>query len=239
VRKLWRAERDLALAISLMSVTLLLALSITATEFWPDELWGPRYLVPVAWLWILPIAWWWDTRRRRAVVGALAVVAVTIQFAGGFATYAISVPAAMDYSGEPALSFAPPADVGTATNPAVAYGNDGPTWIPGVSQLKFRLELVAAWVEEKLIGHGFVVHYSPVLGRHETIDLRHPAQSFGVILPNYWWRYPGTTTGLSALATLLAVMSFGATGALLGLATPTRRRDPPKGGAGGERTVRA
>jgi hypothetical protein len=63
LQRLWRAERSLALTLIAMVVVGIALPSIP--NYWTDETWGPRYVVPVAGLLLIPIAWWSTTRLRR------------------------------------------------------------------------------------------------------------------------------------------------------------------------------
>ncbi|MDQ2761363.1 MAG: hypothetical protein M3Y17_13305 [Actinomycetota bacterium] len=201
LRTLWRADRALALSVGLTVAvnTLFIATSLV----WADETWGPRYLIPSAWMLVLPLAWWARGRRRLGVVGALATVGVCVQLAGVLANYGVTVPAASALAGEPAYQFA-----------HAAYGDDGPRWVPQASPLLFGLELVAAYVKEHLTGSGFVVSYQPFRGRQATIDLRAPEKSFGP-LPDFWWTFPGRSEKEELLALLLGALALGAGGLLV------------------------
>jgi hypothetical protein len=201
LRTLWQADRPLALAIALTFLANLIV--IAGSSQWSEDAWGPRYIVASAWLLLLPIAWWVQGRpRRHRVLAAVATLAVVAQLAGVFAWYGVSLRAATSFTGQHVYLY------GGASTSAAVYGDDGPTWIPRVSELLFQTELLAAWVKEKLTGSGFTVSYQPFLGRPGTADLRHPQQYTGRPLPDFWWNYPGQTTALDVLAVGLAVLGL-------------------------------
>jgi hypothetical protein len=194
-KAMWRADRRLALAIVLTVVanTAVIAISLS----WTDETWGPRYLVPSAWLLVLPIAWWVKGRTRARWLTGVATVGVCVQVAAVLGNYgdAIAVGAALS-GGENVYGYGHP----------VAYGDDGPRWVPGASPLLFQVELAAAYIKEQLTGSGFRVTYDPYRGSSATIDLTHPTRTFQ--LPDFWWAH---TTGskVRLLAVLLGVLSLG------------------------------
>jgi hypothetical protein len=204
LRELWRADRPLARTIILTASINILV--IATSIVWSDETWGPRYLVPSAWMLVLPIAWWLTNRRRRRWLVAVALASVCVQFAGVFASYSVTVPAARTLAGEQVYLIGD-------WNARVAYGDDGPRWIPQASPLLFQLELTAAYLKEKLTGTGFDVTYNPYRGNKERLILKHPAEDFG--LPDFWWTMAGETTKQQLVAALLALMCLGCSVALV------------------------
>ncbi len=198
LRELRRADRPLARSIILTASINILVVAMSIS--WADETWGPRYLVPSAWMLVLPIAWWLTTRRRRRWLIAVALAGVCVQFAGVFASYSVTVPAARTLAGEQVYLIGD-------WNARVAYGDDGPRWIPQASPLLFQLELTAAYIKEKLTGTGFVVTYYPYRGNKERVDLRHPTATYG--LPDFWWTVAGETTKQKLVAALLAIVWLG------------------------------
>jgi hypothetical protein len=215
LRDLSRADRPLAGTIVLTAVINILVIAISIS--WADETWGPRYLVPSAWLLVLPIAWWLTNRRRRRWLIAVAAAGACVQFAGVFVSYGDIVGASRALAGEPVYLY-------NNWKARVAYGDDGPRWVPQASPLLVQLEVVAAYLKEKLTGSGFTVTYKPYRGNTGTIDLRHPEQSYAP-LPDFWWTAAGETTKQDVLAGLLVVLCLGS-GALLvrraKLATPNQ-----------------
>lgn len=208
-RGLARSDRPLALGVLLAVAvnTVVIAISIV----WSDETWGPRYLVPSAWLLLLPIAWWVVERRRRRWLAAVAVLAAWVQLIGVLPAYGVIIPATRAQTGEWVYLYG-------HFGARVAYGDDGPRWIPGASPLLYQSELVLAKLKEDLTGTGFTVSYRPFAGTWATIDLRHPTG-----LPDFWWTFPGMTTGQDVLAALLALMALG--GAVPLLLALTRRSE--------------
>ncbi|MEO9119190.1 MAG: hypothetical protein ABI355_08845 [Solirubrobacteraceae bacterium] len=199
LRDLWRVDR--ALARTVVFIVSINVLFIATSIAWSDETWGPRYLVPSAWLLVLPIAWWVTSQRRRRWLIAVALVSVCVQFAGVFAAYGVTLPAARALAGEPVYLYG-------NWNARVAYGDDGPRWIPQASPLLFQLEITAAYLKETLTGSGFTVTYKPWRGNQATIDLTHPEQSFAP-LPDFWWAAADQTTTQDLIAALLAILCLG------------------------------
>lgn len=199
LRELWRIDRALARTIVLTAS--LNVLFIATSISWADETWGPRYLVPSAWLLVLPIAWWATSRRRRRWLITVALLGACVQFAGIFASYAVTLPAARTLAGEPVYLYGD-------WSARVAYGDDGPRWIPQASPLLFQLELTAAYFKEKLSGSGFTVTYKPYRGNEATINLTHPEHDFAP-LPDFWWTAAGETTKQDVVVALLALLCLG------------------------------
>lgn len=215
LREMWPSDRPLALTIVL---TVVINVLFIATSYsWSDETWGPRYIVPSVWLLVLPIAWWMTTRRRRRWLAVFAAFGIAVQFVGVFASY-VSVPAARTLAGgEPVYLF------GASPSARVAYGDDGPRWVPQASPLLFQFELVGAYLKETLTGTGFTVSYQPYRGSGGTIDLLHPTRDFGP-LPDFWWTGSGKTAKQDLLVALLAILCL-VPGAILArtyLRRPTR-----------------
>jgi hypothetical protein len=75
-------RRDRQLALTLVVVVALGVAAVAVTPYWTDETWGPRYLLPVAWLLLVPIPWWATKRSRRRILGAVATIAVAVQLIG-------------------------------------------------------------------------------------------------------------------------------------------------------------
>jgi hypothetical protein len=204
LRMLWRSDRPLARAIlvTVIGNTLVLA----ASSQWGDETWGARYLVPSAWLLVVPIGWWATTPRRRRWTQVVATVAVAIQLVGVLVAYPVGAQGASRLSGEDVYPY------GGAhpSHARAAYGPDGPRWIPEVSPLLFQTEVVLAWVKEKLTGTGFVVRYRPYFGRAETVNLLHPERQLNAQIPDFWWDYPNESTASAAVALVLASLGAGA-----------------------------
>jgi hypothetical protein len=215
LRPLWRSDRQLALVIVITFVANLVVIAGSAQ--WNEDTWGPRYIVASAWLWLLPIAWWAHGVTRKRVLAGVAVVGTVIQFVGVFAWYGVSTPAARGFSGEPVYLYGNPRH----PESAVAYGDDGPAWIPAASEIRFQIELFAAWIKEQVTGTGFKIHYRPFWGRAETIDLTHPGSIAGE-LPDFWWHYPRQTAAQEGVAVFIGLVGLGCGLALI----PAVRRAP-------------
>jgi hypothetical protein len=181
MRQLWAQDRLFAWTVILTVAANTLVIATSAQ--WGDETWGPRYIVPSAWLLVVPIAWWATTPRRVRAVKAVAVVAICVQFVAVFAWYGASEWAVDVYAGAPVYPY------GTS-QPIASYAQDGPRWIAPISPLLFQFELVAAYLKEQVTGTGFTVTYSPFGGVPRTIDLSHPQNNFFLSpLPDFWWDY--------------------------------------------------
>ncbi len=201
-----RADRPLARAIVLtVSVNVLF---ISTSIAWTDETWGPRYLVPSAWLLVLPVAWWATNRRRRQWLAAVTLTGVCVQFAGVFASYGVTLGVSRALAAEPVYLYGD-------WRARVAYGDDGPRWIPQASPLLFQLELTAAYFKEQLTGTGFVITYKPWRGNEGRIDVTHPERAFAP-LPDFWWAAPGQTTKQDIVAAFLALLAVGSAATLAG-----------------------
>ncbi len=217
-RELWRADRRLGLAILLTVIanTVFVAISVS----WTDETWGPRYLVPSAWLLVLPIAWWARGPRRIRWLAGFATIGVCVQLAAILTSYGASIPALRAISGgEFVYPYGHP-------GAAVAYGDDGPRWVPGASPLLFQLELATAYVKEQVTGSGFVVSYHPYRGNQATLDLTHPDRSLAP-LPDFWWAHSAGSK-MRLLAVLLATLLLGCVVALFRGGIVKRPRESPR-----------
>lgn len=203
LRWLWREDRPLAAAVIAGVVANLMVIVVKLG--WSDETWGPRYLVPSAWLLLLPLAAWVRarTRRRWRLLFAVAAISICIQIAAVFSPYWVGQEMSTRYAGG-IVYYAPP------TQSPVAYGDDGPRWVPGASPLLFSAEVALAWVKQQLTGSGFVVGYGPVRGHHATFDLRDPARATQAKLPDFWWSFGGIGPAEKVAAVLLALLGLAA-----------------------------
>ncbi len=215
LRDLWRQDRALALAVVLpLAVNVLI---IGATLVWTDDTWGPRYIVPTAWLLVLPIAWWWRGVARRRVLAGVAAVAVVVQGLGVFAPYGAATVATRQLTG---VTVWP---IGVTAGGPIPYGGDGPRWVPELSPIILNGEMLAAWVGRQVLGHGFTVTYDPTWGTGHQLNLDDPGRAVHAFLPDLWWRFPGQSAALDALAALLGLMALGGAA---GLARVLRTRVP-------------
>jgi hypothetical protein len=217
LRPLWRQDRQLAQVILITFVVNLAVISGSAQ--WTEDTWGPRYIVASAWLLLLPIAWWTGGIGRKPAVAVVAAIAAVVQFAGVFAWYGVSVNAARGFSGEPVYLYGDPRHPASA----VAYGDDGPTWIPAASEARFQVLLLGAWIKEQITGTGFKIHYRPFWGRAETLDLTHTS-NFTAPLPNFWWHFPNQSPAQEDLAVGLGVLGVGCALALVPAGAGLNRR---------------
>jgi hypothetical protein len=180
--RLWKDDRFLAVAI-LVAVVANTAV-IALTPFWADETWGPRYLVPVAGLLLLPIAWWARSPRRQRTLAALAAVAVVVQILAVFVAYPPALQAQRELSRETVYPIG-------LFGKTPGMGNDGPRWIPELSQLLVQTEILTAWATEQVTGKGFTVVYHPFAGPRGKSDMTHPAAHFHTTIPDVLWHPHG------------------------------------------------
>jgi hypothetical protein len=200
---LWRANRRLA-AVIIGAVAAGTAV-VAVNAFWTDETWGPRYIVPVAWLLLLPIPWWATTRARRRVLCGVAVGAVCVQLVAVAAPYAATVRAL------PWIVGAPIYQARVSGYASTPYGSDVIRWIPQLSPLVIQSALVVSWAGMKLGAPPLTYRYAPFLGPpHELTMDRTLIRYVGI--PDLWWRAQG---GLGLLCLAVAVVAVIAAAALL------------------------
>jgi hypothetical protein len=77
---LWRRSRSLSIVATGIGLTLFAFFS-TFSAWNAAASWGPRFLVPLTPILMLPLARWLDSRRRRAVALALACLGIAVQLA--------------------------------------------------------------------------------------------------------------------------------------------------------------
>lgn len=178
IPRLWRQDRSLAAAL----LTLFASVAVIggASSFWGDEVWGPRYLAPVAWTLLVPIAWWADSTLRRRVLIGVASLGVLVQMVGVAAPYYYYQSFVRDLTGvkiyEGRLGINPD---------HLPYGDDPPRWIPELSALVLQTEgLISTQVVDRLGGHGITVTYQPLEGRGRSLNLSDPSVRLPV---DFWW----------------------------------------------------
>jgi hypothetical protein len=203
--RLWRADRYLAWSL-LVAFIGLITLSALST-YWGDEVWGPRYIVPVAWTMLVPIAWWARTELRQKVVAGMALVAILVQVIGVSAQYAHYTDAVRGLTGVPIYR-----DRLGVPLERIPYGDDPTRWIPELSALLVQTEgLISSQVVDRLGGDGLKVTYAPFEGRSRTVNLSDPRYAMPL---DFWWypppRYRLLARGLAAL--LLAISVAAAAG---------------------------
>ena len=223
VRELYRRDRELALALVVPCVAL-----IGFTGFsghWSDETWGPRYLVPVAFLMLLPLPWWAVTRGRRRVLAATAALAVAIQLVGVLSPYSSFTALAPAVTGVP-LFEQRTGDVPDST-PEVPYGRDGFRWVPELSPLVLQSKALASAALAATRGDGLVLTYRPFEGRATAVDVEAAMDGSNVRMPDLWWAHPAAS-GTSHIP--LAILLLGALAyALLRLRELVRPPDARQG----------
>ncbi len=207
--EMWRRERTLAVAIT--SAMVLGTLPFLA-PFWSDDTWGPRYMLSIAWLPLLPIAWWATTRRRRMILAGFAAVAVWVQLTGalvGF--YAQSSALLNNLTGAKVYGH-----YVNIPDEDIPYGDDSVRWIPALSPLLFNSEALIS-IGQRNLGLGDrEFAYRPFGGHRDSISLSYvpvnvwwnagaPADFAGIPNPSRLWLIPfvlltaGSALGLTAL----------------------------------------
>jgi hypothetical protein len=195
--RLWREDRTLAASLAL------LFLSITAfsgaSTFWGDEVWGPRYIVPVAWALLVPIAWWADSLVRRRALVIVAAVALVVQVVAVSASYTRYLTVVKELSGVAVYG-----ERGGIPPEEIPYGDDPPRWIAQLSPLLLQAEgLASSQIVERLGGDGIIATYHPLEGRERSLNLSRPDIR---ISGDFWWHrsIDGFGADLAALLFLLA-----------------------------------
>jgi hypothetical protein len=199
------AIQDRHLARAIVGAVIAGVLVVAINTYWSDETWGPRYLVPVAWLLLIPIPFWAVTRRRQSVLAAVAAIAVAVQLVGVIAPYEAGSKLPRDVLGYDPLS-------GWWGRPPTPLGHDAQRWVPQLSPLVMQGALVASWAGTSVHLAPIRYTYHPYAGRSGSVLLTNRlATNLGV--PDFWWlpRYNGslgTAALLPALAMLLAALAL-------------------------------
>lgn len=123
------------IARALVASLLLGTLVVSMISFWSDGTWGPRYLVALAWIPLLAIAWSATTAVRRRVLYGTAVVTVGVQLLAVIASPTHMLFMTDEWTGQEAFQHV--AEVGYTT----PYGRDPFRWIPELSPLLFQAKL--------------------------------------------------------------------------------------------------
>lgn len=209
--RLWREDRSLAGALIVLFLTIT-AFSAAST-YWGDEVWGPRYIVPVAWTLLVPIAWWVDSRVRRQALVAVAAVAVVVQIVAVSASYTRYLTVVKGLTGVTVYG-----ERGGIDREQSPYGDDPPRWIAELSPLLLQAEgLVSSQIVERLGGDGIVATYHPLEGRERSLNLSRPDIR---LAGDFWWR--GSLDGAGADLAAVLLLLVGAGGGF-GLYRLTRR----------------
>jgi hypothetical protein len=198
--RLWRADRALAATLVVMLVALTCVTG--ASTYWGDEVWGPRYIVPVAWTMLVPIAWWADSATRRKVLAGVTVVAILVQVVAVSVLYSQYSLMVEDLTGVPIYQ-----DRLGVNAEKIPYGDDPTRWIPELSPLLVQTEyLLSVQVIDRLGGHGLEATYHPFEGRSRTINLSDPAYRTPL---DFWWNpAPGPKLPTRIAATLMAALAL-------------------------------
>ncbi len=213
IPRLWRSDRHFAMTLLASFATLLFISG--ASKYWGDEVWGPRYIVPAAWVFLVPIAWWVDSRTRRRVLAGFAALAILVQLVGVSAQYARYITIAQRLSGVTLYG-----DREGIRVRQIPYGDDPTRWIPELSALLLQTEsLISSQVISRLGGEGLEVTYNPFEGPKNTVNLSDPSLRPEL---DYWWNEPFSTVGARVSAFLMLLI--GAAGGLALWLVSTGRR---------------
>ncbi len=197
LRPLWREDRSLAASLALLFLTL--TAFAGASTFWGDEVWGPRYIVPVAWALLVPIAWWTDSPVRRRVLLGVAGVALVVQVVAVSASYTRYLTVVKELSGVPVYG-----ERGGIDPEKIPYGDDPPRWIAQLSPLLLQAEgLASSQIVERLGGEGITATYHPLEGRERSLNLSRPDIR---IAGDFWWRTSLGGSGANLVAVLFLLM---------------------------------
>ena len=178
--RLWRDDRRLAQTI--VAVTAVALALGAGSAHWTDETWGPRYLVPVAWMLLLPIPWWADSLTRRRVLGVVAGIAVMVQVVGVTVPFTAYVVGVRTLTG--AALYTQRED-GLLNPTDVPFGRDSARWIPEISPLIFQTEVLAGTAVDAVGGPRLTVTYFPFEGVRGKAPLI--GSELGVKVPHVWW----------------------------------------------------
>jgi len=179
-----RRNRSLALAIT--GSVLGLVLLVGVSSHWGGETWGPRYLVPVAWLLLIPIAWWVTTRRRARILVVVASLGFAVQVVGVVLPFDTYLNGVRELAGVPLFEQRRGGHI-PDTAQEVPYGRDPTRWVPQVSPLLFQTELALSATSERLGGPAFTVTYAPFEGRRQVLHLEDATDRFNLLFPDFWW----------------------------------------------------
>lgn len=196
--RMWRQDRWLTASLTVLFVAFLALAG--SRPFWGDETWGPRYLVPVAWVLLVPLAWWVTTKARRTLLIGVAVLGVAIQLVAVSVNYAHYIDILDHLTGVNVY------DVNRANSQRIPYGDDPPRWIPQLSPLLLQAEgILSSQVIKPLFGQGLTVSYAPFEGRVRTIDLSSLAVNSQ---PDFWWYSPFNSLRSRLIAASLLILSM-------------------------------
>jgi hypothetical protein len=217
---LWREDRWFA--VSLGGLVGLLTFVSGASTYWGDEVWGPRYVVPVAWALLVPIAWWCNTVSRQRVLGVVAVLGSCAALIGVSGYYGQYVPIVQKLTG---VQIYNNRFTGLDTE-HIPYGDDPPRWIPELSPLLLQGEgLLSSQVLERVGMDPLTISYVPFEGRHRSLDFSEPVYRIDL---DFFWKSLVPTLAARLLALAMLIMSIAAAAGLYRLTGSKRTRHVPQ-----------
>jgi hypothetical protein len=198
VPRMWRQDRTLTAA--LLTLFGCFTVFSATTAYWGDEVWGPRYIAPVAWTLLIPIAWWAGTRFRQKILLGVATLAFLVQVVGVSGQYGHYTDIARGLTGVPLY------EVRYGLDPEkIPYGDDPTRWMPELSALLIQTEgLISSQVVERLGGSGIDATYAPFEGRSRTVNLSDPKYRIPL---DFWWILPPRNQVLDKLLAALAAIA--------------------------------
>ena len=179
-------------------------------RFWSDETWGPRYIVWVAWLLLLPIPFWAVTRRRKQILAGVAALAVGVQFLAVIVPSTLITNVGGDITGYQIFVRPKPG------HPIlVPYGRDAIRWIPELSPLLVQAKVVLSKASITLGGPPITASYHPYEGRERSVRLDEEHLSRYNAGSLYLWWAQGGVGKFGALGVLFFLTIGGASTVLL------------------------
>jgi hypothetical protein len=199
---LWRAHPRFTRAMVVSGA--LFTFAVACIPSWTDETWGPRYLVPVAWMLLVPIPWWATSRARKRVLGAVAAIAVAVQ------AVAIAVPYTQIFYTAPKLAGVNVYSVGLG-GPPVALGDDALRWVPQLSPLLIQGVFVVSRAGQALGAPPITYTYHPYRGIERSLTFT-PDAAAPVLFqrPDFWWAQHGGAGRLLAIPLMIGAAVAGA-----------------------------
>jgi len=221
LRPMWREHRDVTRAI--VAAFLGGVVVVAVLRFWSDEMWGPRYIVWVAWLLLLPVPFWVTSLKRARILAVVACIAVGVQLLAVVAPPSALTNATRDLTGEPIFQRNPLEPLETP------FGRDPIRWIPELSPLLFQTKLVASYVSVKLGGPAITTTYAPFEGRKHSVTLDADTMTrYGMGPPPIWWLQEKTGER-RFIAVLLAVVGAVCVALLMRTRRTSHSRPPAEG----------
>jgi hypothetical protein len=198
LRPMWREHPRVARAI--VGAFLGGLVVVAVLKFWSDETWGPRYIVWVAWLLLLPVPYWVTSVRRARILAAVATIAIGVQLLAVLAPPNALTLATRDLTGEPIFQRSALERLETP------FGRDPIRWIPELSPLLFQTKLLASYVSVNLGGPAITTTYAPYEGPKSSVTLDDETLAgYGMGPPPLWWLQAGTGERRFAAVLLAAV----------------------------------